>query len=41
MQNEMKAPCAGQRVAAIQAKENDNVVIAGTVLAVIEPTAAR
>jgi biotin carboxyl carrier protein len=39
MQNEMKAPRAG-RVASIQAKENDSVV-AGAVLAVIEPEAAR
>ena len=39
MQNEMKSPRAG-RVAAIQAKENDSVV-AGTVLAIIEPAEAR
>jgi biotin carboxyl carrier protein len=39
MQNEMKAPRAG-RVASIQAKENDSVV-AGAVLAVIEPEPAR
>ena len=39
MQNEMKAPRAG-RVAAIQAKENDSVV-AGAVLAVIDPEPAR
>ena len=39
MQNEMKAPRAG-RVAAIQAKENDSVV-AGATLAVIEPVPAR
>lgn len=36
MQNEMKAPRAG-RVAAIQAREGESVV-AGAVLAVIEPT---
>ena len=39
MLNEMKAPRAG-RVAAIQAKENDSVV-AGAVLAVIDPEPAR
>jgi biotin carboxyl carrier protein len=39
MQNEMKTPRAG-RVAAIQAKENDSVV-AGAVLAVIDPEPAR
>jgi len=39
MQNEMKAPRAG-RVGAIQAKENDSVV-AGAVLAVIDPEPAR
>jgi len=39
MQNEMKTPRAG-RVAAIQAKENDSVV-AGSVLAVIDPEPAR
>jgi biotin carboxyl carrier protein len=39
MQNELKAPRAG-RVATIQAKENDSVV-AGAVLAVIDPEPAR
>jgi biotin carboxyl carrier protein len=39
MQNELKAPRAG-RVAAIHAKENDSVV-AGAVLAVIDPEPAR
>jgi biotin carboxyl carrier protein len=39
MQNEMKAPRRG-RVTSISAKENDSVV-AGTVLAIIEPAQAR